>query len=161
MTHCRCWISPDYRLLRLIIFYIPLLIIIGFNFAIFALIFRTKIPEQHIKKLLWFPLIFVFCWFWPSVDRFSQAFNGGKEILFLQLLHSASSPLQGILDAFVYGSSSFSGTVGQMTEVVGPQMSLLSNSPIPLETKKKTLVTVGVFILVVITRYMPFVILLF
>jgi len=55
------------------------------------------------RKLKYYPLVIVVCWFFPFIDRIM--IKAGKEQAFLVTLHVISISLQGSLNFLVYGLS--------------------------------------------------------
>lgn len=101
--HFKCWIK-DHDL-RFPGFYAHLWLAFLINFGIFFYIVwlirdvQFFAHKSFIKKLIWIPLIMLFCWSEPSIRRI----HSDDEEFILKLLQYIVMPMQGFLNAFVYG----------------------------------------------------------
>ena len=116
-----CWIKGDLdgSLHRLLIFYLPLLIVLLYSFWMVKRVWRAlKIPEDDIcrkkeikrvrNQFLYYPLIFSFCYFVPLLRRVFELIDniwntGLRDDKTLLILHHTLGPLQGFFNALVYG----------------------------------------------------------
>jgi len=97
--------------LQYALFYGPLLIIFIFNLAIYAFLGRkvgelmqTRMKIRIQKRLLLYLFVFQVTSVWGLANRIYQAFNKNhKYDYFLLCMDSAFGPLQGFLNALVYG----------------------------------------------------------
>lgn len=102
--HFKCWITEYYMIYRIIGFYAHLWIAFLINLGIVVYIVWL-IKDVHfsqntlIKKMIWIPLIMLFCWTEPSIRRIKSD-DSNYELKFLQYIFM---PMQGFLNAFVYG----------------------------------------------------------
>ena len=102
--HFKCWITDPYTDFRIIGFYAHLWIAFLTNLSIVGYIVWL-IRDVHfthntlIKKLIWIPLIMLFCWAEPSIRRIKSDDNQFE----LKLIQYICTPMQGFLNAFVYG----------------------------------------------------------
>ncbi|KAJ8030437.1 G-protein coupled receptor 1 [Holothuria leucospilota] len=104
--------------------YIPLFLLIGVMFIMYIVIVYkvnhqsglwqgTYNPDQerqrdmlkeYVRPLKVYPLIYLVLSIFPLINRLQNAFSKSDEPVFvLSLLHAASSPLQGLINALVYG----------------------------------------------------------
>ena len=92
--------------LRFLCYYLPLLLIISYNIIICIVVMRAvrdSSQEAIVNfRLRLYVLVFVFVRFWSIVDRM-QNILGDEPSFFLALLHSMFSPMQGIINALLYG----------------------------------------------------------
>jgi len=109
-----CWIKNDEivkdNAMRFVQFYIPLWIAIGFNIYAYIKVVRfikkyisTTLEIRFIHRLKYYPIVLVICWTFATVNRIYNIF--GKEILALTFLHVTLGGLQGLLNAFIYGTN--------------------------------------------------------
>jgi len=109
-----CWIKNDEivkdNVMRFVQFYVPLWIAIGFNIYAYVKVVRfikkyisTTLEIRFIHRLKYYPIVLVICWTFATVNRIYNIF--GKEILALTFLHVTLGGLQGLLNAFIYGTN--------------------------------------------------------
>ncbi|PIK35738.1 putative cyclic AMP receptor-like protein A isoform X2 [Apostichopus japonicus] len=119
-----CWIQEGSDVWRFVIWYIPLFITIGVLFVLYLMIIykvnrqdgrwvgsynpdnerQRQILKEYIRPLKAYPLIFLLLSIFPLINRMQNAFSkSGDPVFALSLLHAASSPLQGFVNAVVYG----------------------------------------------------------
>lgn len=58
--------------------------------------------QVRMRRVSFYPLVFLLVWFFPSVNRIHEAVTG-DQVYGLYLLHAFFSGLQGLCDAIVYG----------------------------------------------------------
>jgi len=114
-----CWIR-DYddnrwdsfgASLQVAMFYAPLTVIFLFNLWIYGFLgikvgelMQTRMKVRIQKRLLLYLLVFQLCSVWGLANRIYQATHPGHKFNYLLLcLDSAFGPLQGFLNALVYG----------------------------------------------------------
>lgn len=112
-----CWISNEGsgRLLRFVVFYIPLFIILIATVIIYSILLirlflyvRKKkliqsdsglLLEQKLKKdifaLIWAPLAFILVWIIPLIHRITNLITQNDYIFSLAFLHALSASLMG------------------------------------------------------------------
>jgi hypothetical protein len=117
-AHGRCWIveSDAGHAMRMLCFYIPLWITIGYSIWVYGRIRRhvrsafesfkdgehTSVPLQF-DQLALFPLAFGFCWFSSSTLRILQFFAPGVSFPMLEILSVSTGSLQGFVNAVLCG----------------------------------------------------------
>jgi len=107
----KCWITSEYRYLRWLMYYLPLLLIFIYVcilcYLTYKLISNIGVPDDIRKKirnrLMMYSLIFVFIRFWSLLDTIISSINGHDRVFFFTILHSLFSPWQGFANAYVYG----------------------------------------------------------
>ena len=57
-----------------------------------------------IRRLQFYPLILVVCWFWGTVNRLQNAFSPDNAVYWLYFLQGTFRSLQGLLNAVAYGT---------------------------------------------------------
>jgi len=104
-----CWITSNFKILRLACFYSYVFITIIFNTILFIVIARHIIKYNKIgieKKLFWrlslYLLSFIICWSPATAHRIYQ-YVTGRDLYFLQLLHAILGPSHGFINSIVYG----------------------------------------------------------
>eukprot|EP01147_Barroeca_monosierra_P007733 gene7733-7731_t len=117
-----CWIVETQVLMRFVLWYIPMLILligIGISYAMMyrrlrydTMIFKGshenavqeefESHEENIRTLRWYPVVYVVLAIFSIINRIQNAVHPSRPIFALYLLHSFSSPLQGVFNAFVY-----------------------------------------------------------
>ncbi|XP_077988029.1 cyclic AMP receptor-like protein A isoform X2 [Glandiceps talaboti] len=119
-----CWISGDNATTwRFAIWYGPLFVIIFLMFVVYTYIIihvnrkvkawegtydpeteRSKqLLKEEIKPLLVYPFIYLLISIFPLINRIQNAVSHNNPIFVLVLLHALTSPLQGAINAIVYG----------------------------------------------------------
>jgi len=121
-----CWIGASFDTLRFLFFYIPLIIIMIFNFIIYVLVLleirkvlanvKGVIAEndrqqeekyRKIKKLAFkfflYTIAFFFTWIWGIINRIQNAIDPSYKIYELYVLHTFFTPFQGFMNAIAYG----------------------------------------------------------
>ena len=90
--------------LRILTFYGPLWIVIYYVIFVY-LRFMHHLSgidaNVVIRRLAWYPLVLVICWFFPTLHRIESFFNSDSG--FLNAIHNISESLQGILNSIIYG----------------------------------------------------------
>ncbi|CAE8686055.1 unnamed protein product [Polarella glacialis] len=129
-----CWIEGTAlgTILRLLTFYLPLWLGIGYSLWVYwcvsrmlhtlldqrvqngaddyeasAFEYQADLDRQRrsIRLMLYLPLILIFCWGPASLRRLLEIFFPGMGITALDYLCVLTGPLQGALNAIVYGST--------------------------------------------------------
>eukprot|EP00036_Acanthoecidae_sp_10tr_P011425 CAMPEP_0182924956 /NCGR_PEP_ID=MMETSP0105_2-20130417/8050_1 /TAXON_ID=81532 ORGANISM="Acanthoeca-like sp., Strain 10tr" /NCGR_SAMPLE_ID=MMETSP0105_2 /ASSEMBLY_ACC=CAM_ASM_000205 /LENGTH=326 /DNA_ID=CAMNT_0025062781 /DNA_START=150 /DNA_END=1130 /DNA_ORIENTATION=+ len=141
-----CWIKEDHNdttALRFGIWYVPLwigiLILFTANFHIIRNVRErerrwegTYNPDTAAEKeflraqvtpIKWYPLVYTLCMLFPTMNRIQNAANPDDPIFALLLLHSISSPLQGLINSFIYAYNTDASIWRQCT-VAGIQRAL-------------------------------------
>eukprot|EP01121_Diplochlamys_sp_Union-15-3_P005251 TRINITY_DN1557_c0_g1_i3.p1 TRINITY_DN1557_c0_g1~~TRINITY_DN1557_c0_g1_i3.p1 ORF type:complete len:347 (-),score=23.07 TRINITY_DN1557_c0_g1_i3:33-1073(-) len=114
-----CWISVEKNVLwghmwRFVCFFLPLYICLGIIVVLYARVYyaiKSIVPEEPeesgvsesiLRKLKAYPIVFLLVWLFPTINRI---FNWvAQDVAFVLLLLSVlTSPLEGFLNAFVYG----------------------------------------------------------
>jgi len=111
-----CWITEDKTgdIWRFVVFYIPLWLSMLTVFILYILIIREvrriygesgKGSEEAkiVRMLVFYPLIFLICWTFPTINRIYQTATDGNELYWLFILHAMSAPSQGFLTSMAYG----------------------------------------------------------
>lgn len=115
-----CWISSKTEttawslsgsLEQLVFFYLPLIVLFTYNMGIYAFLFnrvgRVLSPTMQnkvIKRLLSYLLVFVLCAIWGLINRIWQMSVASHQPPHaMEGLESFFSPLQGFMNALVYG----------------------------------------------------------
>ena len=57
-----------------------------------------------IRRLQFYPLILVICWFWGTVNRLQNAFSPDNAVYWLYFMQGTFRSLQGLLNAVAYGA---------------------------------------------------------
>jgi hypothetical protein len=109
-----CWITSQFQALRLVLFYIPLILCI-IAVGVIAYLMHRGVPGSDSIKAsqkplvlrrvnLFFGLFFVLRIF-SIINRFQQlaAPPGSPPVFVLSLLHAIFSPIQGFANSLVYG----------------------------------------------------------
>ena len=104
-----CWIKKEYVFERLFCYYIPLILLICSMAYIYSLIAKSlKNFEMHATKnaitrrLQLYLTVFLITRIPSIINRFVELASGESIFIFV-LLHSIFSPLQGFLNALIYG----------------------------------------------------------
>ena len=114
-----CWLtnhatsSESYdmeQLQQFLMFYLPAVLIFSYNVSIYVFLARqvhgTELGANIRKRVLLYLLVFSVCAVWGLVHRIYQLFSVGHQpLLILTYLESFFGPLQGFLNALVYGVS--------------------------------------------------------
>lgn len=118
-----CWIkdTDEYfiygTMLRLVSFYVPLWLVVGYNVLIYSNIrgvlqrqgylmqFPTPDIDQIVQRLRWYPWVLALCYAVPTVNRFYQIGTEGAKSDWLCLASGFSLSLCGLGNAIVYGFS--------------------------------------------------------
>merc|ERR1711871_106790 len=103
--------GSEYRYLRWLLYYLPLLLIFIYVctlcYLTYKLISNIGISDDIKKKirnrLMMYSLIFVFIRFWSLFDTIISSINGHDRVFFFTFLHSRFAPWQGFANAYVYG----------------------------------------------------------
>ncbi|XP_038050471.1 cyclic AMP receptor-like protein A isoform X2 [Patiria miniata] len=118
-----CWIKEESTAWRFFTWYGPLFIIIiamfiMYSYIIFILNKKVKswqgtyepeiernrqILKAEIRPLQAYPFIYLALSVFPLINRIQNAANPGHPIFALVILHALTSPLQGLVNAVVYG----------------------------------------------------------
>jgi hypothetical protein len=105
----KCWITRDHSVLRWLLYYIPLLCVwvamTRFYVATHATLQSASPHTAARAKVMYLYLgTFIFVRFWSVLDTAWQTLFDSDPFV-LALLHCLASPLQGLANALVYGSS--------------------------------------------------------
>lgn len=114
-----CWLtnhssqSESYdmeQLQQFLMFYLPAVLIFSYNVSIYVFLARqvhgTELGANIRKRVLLYLLVFSICAVWGLVHRIYQLFSKDHQPLIqLSYLESTFGPLQGFLNALVYGVS--------------------------------------------------------
>eukprot|EP01121_Diplochlamys_sp_Union-15-3_P005252 TRINITY_DN1557_c0_g1_i4.p1 TRINITY_DN1557_c0_g1~~TRINITY_DN1557_c0_g1_i4.p1 ORF type:complete len:346 (-),score=28.98 TRINITY_DN1557_c0_g1_i4:34-1071(-) len=112
-----CWISVEKNVLwghmwRFVCFFLPLYICLGIIVVLYARVYyaiksivqsdESEVSGRILRKLKAYPLVFLLVWILPTINRI---FNWvAQDVAFVLLLLSVlTSPLEGFLNALVYG----------------------------------------------------------
>lgn len=109
-----CWIRPEFQALRMLLFYVPLMVCMLAVFGVVLLMRRdieasTSLkPEQKplvLRRMYIFCAVFFILRIFSIVNRMQQlaASPGSEPVFALSLLHATFSPLQGFANSLVYG----------------------------------------------------------
>eukprot|EP01094_Clydonella_sp_ATCC50884_P014655 TRINITY_DN2512_c0_g2_i1.p1 TRINITY_DN2512_c0_g2~~TRINITY_DN2512_c0_g2_i1.p1 ORF type:complete len:357 (+),score=109.86 TRINITY_DN2512_c0_g2_i1:150-1073(+) len=113
-----CWITDRAwgAWWRFLCFYFPLYIfIVWIIFAYFAISFKiwytfrgTAAAKKSkdfkiIRRLALYPIAFVIIWIFPIINRAQNWIDPQNPIFILYLLHAIFAPLQGFVNAVIYG----------------------------------------------------------
>jgi len=121
-----CWIGPTFEALRFTFFYVPLMMIMVFNFVMYALVLREirqvmsnvkgviaesdrQRDEKYLKvkklamKFVLYTMAFFFTWIWGITNRIQNTVDPTYPIYELYVLHTFFTPFQGFLNAVCYG----------------------------------------------------------
>lgn len=121
-----CFIRGDKTgtLWRFLCFYVPLIIclvyvsytgvLINRRFKLLQSIPRDSSSESEsesenqtnlgtLKRMRYYPLGLIFCYFWAIINRTFQAANHGDPAFWLSVLHIIFSSSQGLVNAIIYG----------------------------------------------------------
>jgi len=60
---------------------------------------------KQVTPLKWYPIIYMLCMVFPTVNRIHNAAHPDNPEFWLLLLHSISSPLQGLINSFVFAAN--------------------------------------------------------
>ena len=71
--------------------------------------------RQQVTPIKWYPIVYTLCMIFPTVNRIQNAANPGDPVFALTLLHSISSPLQGLINSVVYAYNTDAATWKQCT----------------------------------------------
>ena len=87
-----------------------IILILSIKISIFLKNYEIKPEVSDLRrKLKFYPLVMVLCWFFPFLDRFFQYIGMGQN--FLKILHLISISLQGFLNFLVYGWGILQATI--------------------------------------------------
>ncbi|XP_022093839.1 cyclic AMP receptor-like protein A isoform X1 [Acanthaster planci] len=118
-----CWIKEESTAWRFFTWYGPLFIIIIAMFILYSYIIfilnkkvkswqgtyepeierNRQILKAEIRPLQAYPFIYLALSVFPLINRIQNAANPGNPIFALVILHALTSPLQGLVNAVVYG----------------------------------------------------------
>jgi len=104
-----CWIKHDHQVERWLCYYIPLMIVMGFNCATYCAINRAtkklnmRNQEAVNRRMVLYVGAFLFLRSWSVLNRFVELVDGNVGVFPLMFLHSMFSPVQGLANALVYG----------------------------------------------------------
>lgn len=92
------------------LFYVPAVVVFCYNVMIYiklaGIVHGTELGANIRKRVLLYLLVFLLCSVWGLVHRLYQAFTPGHQPLkWLSYAEAAIGPLQGFLNAIVYGVS--------------------------------------------------------
>jgi hypothetical protein len=59
--------------------------------------------QERVKRVQLFPLILVFVWIWPTLNRLYEALSGGKQVLALFILHRGFQGCTGLFNSIAFG----------------------------------------------------------
>lgn len=85
---------------------------------------RTYNPDTQAEKeflrsqvtpIKWYPLVYTVCMIFPTINRIQNAAHPDSPIFPLLLLHSISSPLQGLINSVIYAYNTDAATWRQCT----------------------------------------------
>eukprot|EP01118_Nematostelium_gracile_P001833 TRINITY_DN1189_c0_g1_i1.p1 TRINITY_DN1189_c0_g1~~TRINITY_DN1189_c0_g1_i1.p1 ORF type:complete len:165 (-),score=28.82 TRINITY_DN1189_c0_g1_i1:28-522(-) len=107
----RCWIKNDRDLDKLVLYFLPFLIIWIFNFAIYIAVTRTihrvvkseELRGRAFNRMRLYLLVFLFCVGVGGANRLQNFISPGHPLFWLNIMDAAISPLQGFLNCLVYG----------------------------------------------------------
>eukprot|EP00753_Platysulcus_tardus_P005965 PLAT13825.1.p1 GENE.PLAT13825.1~~PLAT13825.1.p1 ORF type:complete len:319 (+),score=61.94 PLAT13825.1:46-957(+) len=106
-----CWITADFQALRWLFFYVPLWVIMAAIAVVYTRVIGKFGEKSTSKKdsravtsrLRLYVLVFLFLRLWSTANRIQNAVAPNSPVFFLLAMHSLFSPLQGFLNALVYG----------------------------------------------------------
>jgi hypothetical protein len=92
------------------LFYVPAVVVFCYNVMIYiklaGIVHGTELGSNIRKRVLLYLLVFLLCSVWGLAHRLYQAFTPGHQPLkWLSYAEAAIGPLQGFLNAIVYGVS--------------------------------------------------------
>jgi hypothetical protein len=92
------------------LFYVPAVVVFCYNVMIYiklaGIVHGTELGSNIRKRVLLYLLVFLLCSVWGLAHRLYQAFTPGHQPLkWLSYAEAAIGPLQGFLNAIVYGIS--------------------------------------------------------
>jgi len=109
-----CWIKNDPNnkfgegAMRFFQFYLPLWVAIGYNTYSYLEVIKclkaysgNSMETRFIGRLKYYPLILVFCWTLPTLNRIYTLFYDENPTF--NVIHTSFAGLQGFLNAIVYG----------------------------------------------------------
>ncbi|XP_071798279.1 cyclic AMP receptor-like protein A isoform X1 [Asterias amurensis] len=118
-----CWIKEEATAWRFFVWYGPLFIIIIATFIMYSYIIyvlnkkvkswqgtyepeierNRQILKAEIRPLQAYPFIYLALSVFPLINRIQNAAKPGQPVFALVILHALTSPLQGLVNAVVYG----------------------------------------------------------
>jgi len=107
-----CWVVVYNRsrwknfYVRILTFYLPLWIVIYYVIFVYLKFMHylgSIEANVGIRRLALYPLVLVFCWFFPTLHRIESFFNSDTKLL--NAMHNICESLQGILNSIIYGMS--------------------------------------------------------
>eukprot|EP00035_Acanthoeca_spectabilis_P004100 m.98768 g.98768 ORF g.98768 m.98768 type:complete len:336 (+) comp12442_c0_seq4:128-1135(+) len=133
-----CWVKDNEdatTALRFGIWYVPLWIgIVILSVANFSIIRNVRKRERRwegtynpdvvaekeflraqVAPIKWYPLVYMACMVFPTVNRIQNAASPDQPVFSLLLLHSLSSPLQGLINSVIYAYNTDAATWKQCT----------------------------------------------
>lgn len=98
-----CWIRPEFVTLRVVSFYVPLLLVVLFNIGCYWIMRNSKELEPVQRRMLQYIIVFVFVRFWSLLNRLQNIIEPNNPVFALFVLHGLFSPLQGLGNSLVFG----------------------------------------------------------
>eukprot|EP00002_Diphylleia_rotans_P014015 TRINITY_DN2727_c0_g2_i4.p1 TRINITY_DN2727_c0_g2~~TRINITY_DN2727_c0_g2_i4.p1 ORF type:complete len:311 (+),score=41.02 TRINITY_DN2727_c0_g2_i4:225-1157(+) len=120
-----CWIIDTADSSRFVFFYVPMFLSLFVNIVLYAYSahYLGSLQKQHenlggsttaiafqfrgklSRRLMRIILAFLFCWFWPAVNRIQNWADPDHPKFWLFCLHALSAPSFGFATSLVYGTS--------------------------------------------------------
>lgn len=98
-----CWVSKEYTMFRILIFYGPLWVENSLNvYLYYQVVSKLKDENFEIYRLRFYPVILVVCYLPATVARVLEAFGVGVP-LFLVLLTGFFDGILGLVNCMAYG----------------------------------------------------------
>jgi len=117
----RCWIMSTYPSIRFLQFYVPLWLVISYNFAHIVLLMRhlyalTHRPStadssqvrgevQFFWRLALYPVVLVVCWTPGTINRIHNSVRPDNPVYGLYMAQAIMGSSQGLFNSLVYGLS--------------------------------------------------------
>jgi len=107
-THTnRCWIKEEYSYLRLLFFYVPLVLILIMNFVLLLKIrtIQKRLGPTRLvvhSNALLYVFVFFFIWIFSIVHRLCQVLSPSWRFAWLAILQAFFTPLHGFANSCVY-----------------------------------------------------------
>lgn len=105
-----CWIpygSPENSAWRVLQLYLWVWCAWGYSLYVYVRVIQKLKARSddsiRVRQIMYYPLVLVLCWLFPSIHRIYETFTDGDEVLFLNLANTISATLFGFFNAIVYG----------------------------------------------------------